>query len=177
MPSRVYNTNPPSQTCFAACRLDHRVRMAYGEFALCGIRTYDPWRKRKTNEDRLPCQTTRLKGPASITFSLVIVDHAFSCLQHFVVPYIWVWVIAMRYQSSLNNIWRFCDYSYLLKDFDMTRQLQISTPQEFEVFNAFFRCMKSWALIRRWRSNNDIGSSSWSGVQRRSRIYKSSSMS
>jgi hypothetical protein len=65
---------------------------------------------------------------------------------YFVVPYIWIWVIATRYKLMLDDMWRFDDYSYLIRDFDVTRRLQISTPQEFEIFNAFFRCMKSWAL-------------------------------
>jgi hypothetical protein len=65
---------------------------------------------------------------------------------HFVVPYIWVWVIATHFKLSLDNICRIGDYNYLLSDLDETRHLQISTPQEFERFNAFFRCMKSWAL-------------------------------
>ena len=61
-------------------------------------------------------------------------------------PYIWIWAIATRYRSPIRNIWRFDDYDYLIGDLDLTRQLQVLTHQEFETFNAFFRCMKSWCL-------------------------------
>jgi hypothetical protein len=61
-------------------------------------------------------------------------------------PYIWIWAIATRYRSPISNIWRFDDYNHLLGDLDSTRQLQVLTHQEFEKFNAFFRCMKSRCL-------------------------------
>ena len=40
---------------------------------------------------------------------------------YFVVPYIWIWVIATQYKSMLNDMWRFDDHSYLIRDFDVTQ--------------------------------------------------------
>ncbi|RUS15929.1 hypothetical protein BC937DRAFT_91797 [Endogone sp. FLAS-F59071] len=60
-------------------------------------------------------------------------------------PYIWIWMLAKNIGESIPN-WRFDDYNEHMSKEDKALPPESLTWQNFEHFNARFRCLKSWVL-------------------------------